>query len=436
MLACIVRSVWAVAALLAAALAVSSCERVPLVAPTGSTITINAATSILSANASTTITATVLEAGGTPPHSGTHITFTTTLGRVTPSSVETDATGVAVVTFAANGSNGTAIVSATSGGASTGSTGALRIAMGSAAVGKIFLNANPSTVPSTGGTSGITAIVLDVNGNPLSGTPVAFTTTTGSLSAALVATDGNGIAATSITTSQAATVTASVGAQGSSSGTSGSGTTGTGSTGTTTPSTSGVQTASIQIGISAAPGISITPPSTSPSKGLPANFTFVVTPPAQNGNAISNVAVSWGDGRTENLGSISGSQSVAHVFTSDGTFRISATVTDVAGGTNTASTSIVVIPVPRPTILINSSPIPARVNTQTTIIIQITVPTGIGISETVVNFGDGTSASLGGAQSASPTHVYTAQGTVTVTVTVTDTSGQTTVGSTTISVGP
>src|SRR5262245_5224673 len=108
--------------LLAAAL-FAACEKVPLVAPTGSTITLNAATTVLSANGSTTITATILEAAGTAPHSGTHVTFLTTLGKLTPDTVETNAAGVATVTFTANGSNGTAIISASSGGASTGSAG-------------------------------------------------------------------------------------------------------------------------------------------------------------------------------------------------------------------------------------------------------------------------------------------------------------------------
>lgn len=422
------RFVWLSVALFCALVAVA-CEKVPLLAPSGSTITLNAATTVLSANATTTIIAQVLEAAGTPPHSGTRVTFTTNLGRIEPPNVETDAAGQAVVTFVANGTNGTAVISATSGGAATGSNGALRLSVGSAAVGKIFLNANPSVVPAAGGSSAIGAIVLDVNGNPLSATPIAFTTTAGSLSSTLVLTDANGVASVVLTTSQAATITASVGAQGS------SGTT-TPGTGTTTPAPSGVQQATLQIPVSAAPTIGITPPTQSPSKGLPAMFTFVVTAAAQNGNTVRDVVVNWGDGTTESLGSITGSAQVFHVFKNDGTFTVSATVSDVAGGTNRASTSIVVIPVPRPTIQITSSPVPGKVNTQTTISIQITVPSGIGISETVLNFGDGTSANLGGAQSAAQPHVYTVQGTYTVTVTVTDTSGQTTVGNAIVSIGP
>lgn len=428
MLARRLRAISAVGFLAALALFTAACEKVPLMAPSGSTIRLNAATTVLSANGSTTIIAQVLEAAGTPPHSGTRITFTTTLGRVDPPNVETDAAGQAIVTFVANGANGTAIVGASSGGATTGTDGALRLSVGSAAVGRISLNATNNPLPSAGGVTTVSAVVLDVNGNALSGTPIAFSTTAGTLSTSLVATDNNGIATTVLSTSQAATVTGTVGVS----------STGTPTTPTTpsTPVVSGTQSASIQIAVAAAPLISITPPSTSPSKGLPGQFTFVVTPAAQNGSAIRSVVVNWGDGTVDSLGSVSGSQTAFHVFKSDGTFTVTATVTDAAGSTNTASTSIVVIPVPRPTILVNSSPVPAKVNTQTTVLIQITVPTGIGITETVVNFGDGTSANLGGAASASPTHVYTSQGTFTVTVTVTDTSGQTTIGTTSVSVGP
>lgn len=58
--------------LFAVGLAVPACEKVPLLAPSGSTITLTAATNALSANGTVTLIAQVLEAAGTPPHSGTH----------------------------------------------------------------------------------------------------------------------------------------------------------------------------------------------------------------------------------------------------------------------------------------------------------------------------------------------------------------------------
>ena len=111
-------------ALLAAgalSLLVSACEKVPLLAPAGSTIILTASTNALPANGTTDIMAQVLEAAGTPPHSGTLVNFTTTLGVVEPSEARTDVSGRAVVKFRASGVNGNATIVASSGGADVAS---------------------------------------------------------------------------------------------------------------------------------------------------------------------------------------------------------------------------------------------------------------------------------------------------------------------------
>src|SRR5262252_10116777 len=141
------------------------CQRVPLLAPSGSVITLTSSATVLPFNGSTFIQAQVIEAAGTPPHSGTHLTFTTTLGTIQPSDAETDSSGIAKVTFLAGGQSGTATITAISGGASVSATGAVKILVGAAAVGRVNMSANPGTVPAAGGTSTITANVLDVNGN-------------------------------------------------------------------------------------------------------------------------------------------------------------------------------------------------------------------------------------------------------------------------------
>src|SRR5687768_4151272 len=79
------------AIVLALSLVAAGCEKVPLTAPTGSTIILTAATNILPVNGTADITATVLEAAGTPPHSGTVVSFTTTLGSNEPADARTDA---------------------------------------------------------------------------------------------------------------------------------------------------------------------------------------------------------------------------------------------------------------------------------------------------------------------------------------------------------
>ena len=58
-----------------AALVTVACEKVPLLAPTGSTITLTSATTALPVNGTSDLIATILESAGTPPHSGTLITL-------------------------------------------------------------------------------------------------------------------------------------------------------------------------------------------------------------------------------------------------------------------------------------------------------------------------------------------------------------------------
>ena len=94
-------------ALVSMTLVTVACEKVPLLAPSGSTITLTAPVNALAANGAVEIVAQVLEAAGSPPHSGTHVNFTTTLGRIEPADASTDLNGRVTVRFVANGSSGT-----------------------------------------------------------------------------------------------------------------------------------------------------------------------------------------------------------------------------------------------------------------------------------------------------------------------------------------
>lgn len=419
----------------------ASCEKVPLLAPTGSTITLTTATNIITTTGTAQIVAQVLEASGTPPHSGTHISFTTTLGKIDPAEAETDASGRAIVVFSATGASGTATITAVSGGASTG-TNSLKLSVGTAAVGAVRVSANPATVSALGGSTTITANVLDVNGNALPQVPVVFSTTTGSLSAAVVTTNASGLAETVLTTGQQATVTASVGAQGASTAGSGStGTTGTtGTTGGTTPTTttsSGQASGSVTVTVSAAPTLVITPPTTVPSSGIPAQFTFAVTVPT-NGAAVRSLRVDWGDGSSQDLGTVTGNAVVTHTYNRTGSYTVTGTLTDASGNVQTVATAVNVIPVASPTIVITPS-VPGSCNGSgsctVSFQIQITPPTGVGVVDAQIDFGDGSKSGLGGLSgSATIQHTYssTTHGGQTVTVTVTDTIGRTTQGFTTV----
>jgi len=187
----------------------------------------------------------------------------------------------------------------------------------------------------------------------------------------------------------------------------------------------------------AAPTLVITPPSTPPSAGLPAAITFVVTAPS-NGAVVRNVSVSWGDGQTQALGVISGSQIVNHVYQTPGSYTVTATMTDSAGNVTSTSTSVTVIPVASVTILITPS-VPSSCTgagiCTVTFQIQVTPPTGLSVINAAVDYGDGQGQQLGGLNgSVTVQHSYaaTVHGAETVTVTVTDTLNRQNQGFTTV----
>src|SRR5262245_14622294 len=163
------------------AMLMAACDKVPLMAPTGSAITLSANASTVPTNGTVGLTAFVSESSGTPVQNGTTVRFTTTLGTVTPSETQTS-NGVAVATFNAGANSGIATIHAISGGAGGGSgstsggtgTGAttttttaanvVTITVGVAAVKTIAVNASPTSVGPNGGSVAVTASVLDPNG--------------------------------------------------------------------------------------------------------------------------------------------------------------------------------------------------------------------------------------------------------------------------------
>ena len=189
------------------------------------------------------------------------------------------------------------------------------------------------------------------------------------------------------------------------------------------------------ITVSAGPTLVIVPPSTPPSAGLPASFTFTVTLAAQNGSAVRDLTVNWGDGSSQDLGAVNGSAVATHIFMNPGTYIVTGTVTDAGGNTNRVATSVSVIPIPRPTIIITPTPQSAPSGTLITFTLNITVPAGLAIEDVLIDFGDGTSQDLGGFSGVvTLTHTYgPGIRSYTVTVDVTDSTGQTTRGSTVVS---
>jgi hypothetical protein len=199
------------------ALVAGACDTVPLTAPTGSSVTISTASSVVPTGGTTEVTAFVLEGSGTAAQNGTSVRFTTNLGRMEPIEAQTK-NGYATSTFVAGDVSGVADVTASSGGIGAGTSGgtgtdgnatattsgsnSVKITVGAAASETVVLNASRSTVPQGGGTVTLIASVLDINGNRLRNAPINFSTTAGTLSATVATTDVNGEARVELTTNR------------------------------------------------------------------------------------------------------------------------------------------------------------------------------------------------------------------------------------------
>lgn len=394
------RSRLALSAVLVAVATFSACDKVPLLAPTESTITLNVSTTTVQINGSATLMASVVEPAGTPVHNGTVVTFTASFGTVDPPEAATNG-GVATARFVAGTQSGTAVIGAFSGGARAET---VEVKVGGAAAGTVVLRAEPRGV----GIADLVATVLDDNGNLLTGVPVSFSTTAGQVTPITSLTDANGEARSTISTSREATVTASVGAK----------------------------TATITINPSAN-SVVITPPTTGVEAGV--NATFRIAPAA--GVTLHNVVVNWGDNTAPTpLGTISAETQVVHRYARAGIFTLTVTATDAQG--IPSSTPLVVNVTEQSTIpvTLTATPNPVSVSSATQqglVAFQAQAGTLGGGSATIStyswDFGDG-----GGTQTtgAATNHRYTAPGNYQATVTVRSTTGTQGYATVTIRVNP
>lgn len=398
-----------------------ACQRVALLAPAGSTITLTTFATTLPLSGTTSLIAQVIEPSGTPPQRGTLVTFTTSLGTIEPIEAETDPGGRVLVTFKAGTLSGTATITALSGGVTTGTTGAIKIAVGAAGVSSIALTALPSTI-SSGGHSIITATVSDAGGNVIASVPVTFSTDNGSTNPAVVSTDSSGRASTTLTTNKTAKVTATAGV-------------GSTTTSGTTTTTTAAPSASVTVTVEPLPTASITA-SSNPQVGTATTFTISAQPGTGGTAGIQNTTVTFGDGDSVSLGSASGTNiQVQHVYASPGAKTATVNVTDTNGGQASASTVLVVGG--SSVIAVNLTSTQAA-NTptvgKTTVTFTATVsPASVQVTNYAWEFGDGTTASTTGNQVSHPYDALSGAKIVKVTVTTT-VPGQT--GSSTTTVIP
>ena len=347
-------------------LGVASCDKVPLLAPTGTVITLLPATNTVSLNSAVEIIATVIENGqassgtgtgsgsttttrtgaGTPVQNGTLISFTTTIGRIDPAEARTHNGQVSVRLITANQS-GTATITAYSGGASAST----KLDVGTAAAKRIQVSASPQTLNSSGGTATIMALVTDDGGSGIAGVPVSFSTDNGTLNPSTATTDSNGVATTTLTAATTATVTASAGAA----------------------------TANVKVNVGAKALASFTVTAASPVAGAP--ITFTVRP--NTGANIVGGTINYGDGQSDSLGSISGETTFQHVFRAAGTYTATVTANDATGGPQTLQQTVIIGAM---SVTLTSSPNPATAGSPT--LLTATVPTGVQVASYTFNFDD------------------------------------------------
>lgn len=369
-------------------IASAACDKVPLVAPAGTVITLISTTNVLPINGSTDVIAVLIESGttstgtggatggsaGTAVHNGTLVTFTTSLGRIEPAEARTT-NGRVTVKLTADGRSGKAVITAFSGSA----TKTLEVTIGAAAAERVLVTANPTSLPSIGGTSTISARVEDASGNPLLGVPVAFTTTSGTLSPVSAVTNDAGLASTTLVTNAAATVTA----------------------------TAGGKAGTAALTLRSAATLTLGVPSGTTFVGAP--VTVTVTP--SSGAVISNVVVNFDDGNVANLGTISSVSSAANAYDSEGIFVVRATGRDADGAAVGASGSLAIIGF---SITAAASPSAGPLGTVTSFSVS-GVPTTVPVHHVDWDFGNGQTRTT---NSLTTSHEYTQRGKYVVRVTV------------------
>ena len=402
----------------------AACDKVPLLAPTGSVINLFASSSTVPLNSEIEIVANVIENGttstpsptpgtgtptatpvsstsaagaGTPVQNGTLVSFTTTIGRIEPSEARTN-NGQVRVKFISGTQSGTATITAFSGGAS-GKLENLKV--GSAAVERVLISASPQTLAPAGGSSTITARVEDASGSGLAGVPVTFSTDNGTLSAASAVTDALGNATTVLNTSRPAKVTANVAGK----------------------------TADVTVGLNPRTGVSIAGPTTPVSAGQPATFTVGVSSTAN----IRDVTVDFGDGQRLSLGAISGSTPVQHTYAEAGTYTVRATAIEASGFAEPVATSITILPGQPPAVIITASNNNPSIGE--TVIFTATVS---GATSTILryewDFGNGAEPRTAQTTGNRATTAYTTVGTKVITVRVVQASGPSGEGTTSVTV--
>lgn len=376
----------------------NACEKVPLLAPTDSTIslTLSEETTNVGLNSTLQVTAIVIEGSGTAPQNGTVVTFTTTLGHLDPVEARTT-NGRASTTFHTGNRSGTATLRAFSGGADAGEGSAsAQVAIGGAA-GDTTLALRVEGTSNNGRNTALVAYVSDADTNPISGINVSFKTDKGQLTRGLDVTDANGEARTTLITSESASVTAQAGGA----------------------------TDTIDVVFPGALNLVVASPADGAAAEVGQIVTFRLTPDAEA--TFTDVIVNFGDGTPEqNLGRVTAERTFQHIYNQRGTYTITARGTTTTGSTATASVLVQIND--RAPLTVNVTTPTPNVTLVSNAVISFTATATAGAANTAVaisrvdwDFGDGNGRTTTGLTT---TYRYNTIGNFTVRVRVISTDGR------------
>lgn len=380
--------------------ALVACDKMPLLAPTGTVINLTVVSDAVALNSSVDVVAVLIENGtsssagpgagtgtgtsssaaaGTPVQNGTVVSFTTTIGTIEPAEARTS-NGRVTVKLTTGNTSGTATITAFSGGAKA----TAQVKVGAVNVNSVAMTASPASLPSSGGSTTLTARALDVNGSGVPGIPVTFTTDKGTLAPTSATTNVSGVATTTLTTTATAKVKAVAGAK---------------------------DSGEVTVSVASRSTVTLTSSASSASISTPLVFTASPGP----GNTLTNVTVDFGDNASRALGTLSAAQTATHFYARTGIFNVTVTGTDPDGVSVTGSTQVAIVGLSGTLAFSGAATAPAS------LIFTVTLD-AVGtpaIDHYSWNFGD-PSGTLNAVDSTgkSQTHLFTVAGTYTVLVTV------------------
>ena len=263
-------------------------EKNSMVAPSDVVVDVAPPATLVVVNTSAPLSIKLAAPDGSPVEDGTEVWLAASRGELESRKVRAQG-GVANVMFRAPSDSGPVQITAASGDV----RGQLDLAVASAPVAKITLTASPALLPADGGSTQVIATALSPQGQLVSGAPVKFQTTAGTVSPAMALTDGSGKAKTQLQTAAPAKVAAAV--QGSQ---------------------------SVALTVALQPKLTIKASPATPTVG--ANVTFTIG--LSTKGATGNLSLVLGNGETKDLGKVTGPTTVkpTHVYRTAGGFNATA----------------------------------------------------------------------------------------------------------------